>query len=90
MVLRTGKDKYTTKELGVFSNLETHVAEMQKNQAQSDRVSLTAQAVKNYSETSMTEQAIAAYAARVREKFPISYTHCITAINKVLPYGATR
>lgn len=72
MVLRTGKDKYTTKELGVFSNLETHVAEIQQNQAQADRVSLTAQAVKNYSETSMTEQAIAAYAARVRQRLQCS------------------
>ncbi|KAJ5711421.1 hypothetical protein N7488_005577 [Penicillium malachiteum] len=65
MVLRTGKGKYTPQELGVFSNLETHITEIQQNQTQMDRVSLTAQAVKGYSETDMTEEAICAYAARL-------------------------
>lgn len=65
MVLRTGKGKYSPQELGVFSNLETHIAEIQKNQTQMERVSLTTKAVKNYSETDMTEEAISAYAARV-------------------------
>lgn len=65
MVLRTGKGKYSPQELAIFSNLETHIAEIQKNQTQMERVALTSKAVKNYSETDMTEEAIAAYAARV-------------------------
>ncbi|KAJ5890171.1 hypothetical protein N7504_010981 [Penicillium tannophilum] len=65
MVLRTGKGKYSPQELGVFSNLETHIADIQKNETQMERVSLTTKAVKNYSETDMTEEAISAYAARL-------------------------
>lgn len=71
MVLRTGRGKYSTQELEMFSNLETHIAEMQKIQAQTDRINLTARAVKSYSQTDMAEAAIAAYAARVRVYLPL-------------------
>lgn len=65
MVLRTDRGKYNSQELGIFSNLETHVQEIQSIQAQTDRITLTAKAVKDYSKTDMTEEAISAYAARV-------------------------
>lgn len=65
MVLRTDRGKYSPQELGIFSNLETHAREIQDVQAQKDRITLTAKAVKDYSKTAMTEEAISAYAARV-------------------------
>ncbi|KAJ5176124.1 uncharacterized protein N7482_002001 [Penicillium canariense] len=65
MVLRTSKGKYTTQELGIFTNLETHIQEIQEVQAHLDRINLTSKAVKNYSETDMTQEAIMAYAARL-------------------------
>lgn len=65
MVLRTDKGKYNVQELGIFSNLETHIREIQDVEAQKDRITLTARAVKDYSKTEMTEQAVIAYAARV-------------------------
>lgn len=79
MVLRTGRDKYSTQELGIFSNLETHIREIQESQAQLDRVTLTARAVKDYSATDMSEESISAYAARVRTRpklfHAISWVH---------------
>lgn len=66
MVLRTGRSKYSTQELGIFSNLETHIREIQESQAQLDRVTLTARAIKDYSATDMSEESISGYAARVR------------------------
>lgn len=65
MVLRTDKGKYNAQELGIFSNLETHIREIQDVESQKDRITLTAKAVKDYSKTGMTEQAVTAYAARV-------------------------
>ncbi|KAJ5915977.1 hypothetical protein N7454_010884 [Penicillium verhagenii] len=65
IVLRTGKGKYSPQEMDVFFNLETHVAEIQKNQEHIDRVTLTSKAVKNYSETEMTEEDLSAYATRL-------------------------
>lgn len=65
MVLRTDRGKYSSQELSIFSNLETHIEEIQSIQAQTDRITLTAKAVKDYSKTDMTEEAIAGYAARV-------------------------
>lgn len=65
MVLRTDRGKYNVQELEIFSNLETHIREIQDVQARKDRISLTAKAVKDYSQTGMPEEAILAYAARV-------------------------
>lgn len=65
MVLRSDKGKCNTQELGIFSNLETHIREIQDVEAQKNRIALTAKAVKDYSKTEMTEQAVMAYAARV-------------------------
>lgn len=65
MVLRTWKGKYTTQELGVFTNLETHIQDIQDIQARLDRINLTSKAVKSYSDTNMSQEAIMAYAARV-------------------------
>lgn len=65
MVLRTDKNKYNVQELGIFSNLETHIREIERVETQKDRITLTAKAVKDYSKTKMTEQAVTAYAARV-------------------------
>lgn len=65
MVLRTDRGKYNAQELEIFSNLETHIREIQDVQAQKDRISLTAKAVKDYSQTGMSEEAILAYAAKV-------------------------
>ncbi|KAJ5105569.1 hypothetical protein NUU61_002916 [Penicillium alfredii] len=65
MVLRTGRNKYSTQELDVFSGLETHMQQIEQSQAQLDRVTLTARAIKNYSETDMNEVSIAEYAAKL-------------------------
>lgn len=65
MVLRTRKGKYTAQELGIFNNLETHIQDIQEIQAHLDRINLTSKAVKDYSETDMSQEAIMAYAARV-------------------------
>jgi SET and MYND domain-containing protein len=65
MVLRTGRGKYSIQELEIFNNLETHMGQIQEIQAQLDRVNLTAKAVKEYSQSDMTHDDIAAYAARV-------------------------
>ena len=65
MVLRTWKGKYTTQELGVFTNLETHIQDIQESQAHLDRLNLTSKAVKSYSETSISQEVLMAYAARV-------------------------
>lgn len=65
MVLRTDRGKYNSQELAIFSNLETHIQEIQSIQAQTDRITLTAKAIKDYSKTDMTEEAISGYAARV-------------------------
>lgn len=74
MVLRTWKGKYTTQELGVFTNLETHIQDIQESQAHLDRLNLTSKAVKSYSETNMTQEAIMAYAARVCVSLDMSVT----------------
>lgn len=65
MVLRTGRGKYSPRELEIFNGLETHMSQIQEIQAQFDRVNLTAKAVKEYSQSDMTHEDIAAYAARV-------------------------
>jgi len=65
MVLRTERGKYSSQELEIFNNLETHIGQIQEIQAHLDRVNLTAKAVKNYSECAMSQEDIAAYAARV-------------------------
>ena len=65
VVLRKGRGKYSAQELDVFSHLETHMADIQKIQAHADRINLTSKAVKNYSETDIAQEEIAAYAARV-------------------------
>jgi SET and MYND domain-containing protein len=74
MVLRTWKGKYTPQELGVFTNLETHIQDIQESQAHLDRLNLTSKAVKSYSDTDMTQEAIMAYAARVRLSLDIDVT----------------
>lgn len=66
MVLRTSRNKYSSEELEVFSNLETHIHDIEQIQAQLDRVTLTAKAVKNYSEAEMSAETMTAYAAKVR------------------------
>lgn len=65
MVVRTGRGKYSSQELETFSNLETHIKEIQELQANLDRVIMTSRAIKNYSESDMTEEAIMTYAAKV-------------------------
>lgn len=65
VVLRTGRSKYTSEELEIFANLESHLHEIQQQQAHLDRIYLTGRAVKNYSETDMKEETITAYAAKV-------------------------
>lgn len=66
MILRTGRNKYNSDELEIFTNLETHIHEIQQKQAHFDRISLTGKAVKNYSEADMKEETIVAYVAKVR------------------------
>ncbi|KAJ5112417.1 Zinc finger MYND-type [Penicillium argentinense] len=65
MVVRTSKGKYNSQELETFSQLETHINEIQELQAHLDRIMLTSRAVKNYSETEMTEETIMTYAAKL-------------------------
>jgi SET and MYND domain-containing protein len=65
MVLRTWKGKYNTQELEVFTNLETHIQDIQEIQAHLDRINLTSKAVKSYSDTDMSQETIMGYAARV-------------------------
>ncbi|KAJ5242916.1 uncharacterized protein N7469_001243 [Penicillium citrinum] len=65
MVVRTGRGKYSSQELETFSNLETHIKEIQELQANLDRVIMTSRAIKNYSESDMTEEAIMTYAAKL-------------------------
>lgn len=66
MVVRTGRKKYSSQELETLSNLETHIKEIQESQANLNRVLMTSRAIKNYSESDMTEEAIMTYAAKVR------------------------
>lgn len=66
MVVRTGRGKYSSQELDTLSKLETHMNEIQELQANLDRIISTSKAVKNYSETDMTENVIMTYAAQVR------------------------
>ncbi|KAJ5133454.1 hypothetical protein N7526_004819 [Penicillium atrosanguineum] len=73
MVLRTGRGKYSARELEIFNNLETHMGQIQEIQAHLDRVNLTAKAVKEYSLSEMSHEDIAAYAARVSG--PLSPKH---------------
>ena len=78
IVLRTDRGKYSSQEMDVLSQLETHMAEIQQVQAQLDRVTLTAKAVKEYSKTEMTVEAISAFAAKVCHNPSISsYIICI-------------
>jgi SET and MYND domain-containing protein len=65
MVVRTGRGKYSSQELDTLSKLETHMNEIQELQANLDRIITTSKAVKNYSETDMTENVIMTYAAKV-------------------------
>lgn len=65
MVVRTGRSKYSSQELDIFSKIESHINEVQELQANLDRIIMTSRAVKNYSETDMAEDAIMTYAAKV-------------------------
>lgn len=65
MVLRTDRNKYSSEELAVFSELETHIHDIEKVQAQLDRITLTAKAVSNYSKSEMSAEAMTGYAAKV-------------------------
>ncbi|KAJ5739302.1 Zinc finger MYND-type [Penicillium manginii] len=65
MVVRTGRGKYSSQELDTLSKLETHMNEIQELQANLDRIITTSKAVKNYSETDMTENVIMTYAAKL-------------------------
>jgi hypothetical protein len=78
MVLRTGRGKYSARELEIFNNLETHMGQIQEIQAHLDRVNLTAKAVKEYSMSEMSHEDIAAYAARVG----VCYSQIICMVNE--------
>lgn len=65
MVLRTGRNKYSSEELAVFANLETHINDIEQVQAQLDRITLTAKAVSDYSKSEMNAEAMTGYAAKV-------------------------
>ncbi|KAJ5666982.1 hypothetical protein N7462_011391 [Penicillium macrosclerotiorum] len=65
MVLRTKKGKYTAQELDIFSNLDAHLEEIQEIQAHLDRIYLSSKAVKNYSETDLSEETVMTYAAKL-------------------------
>ncbi|KAE8148046.1 SET and MYND domain protein [Aspergillus avenaceus] len=66
MVLRSKRGKYDGEELELFSQLDTHIKEIrEENPDQWERISLSSKAVKAYSATPMSEEAIAAYGARL-------------------------
>ncbi|OJJ31158.1 hypothetical protein ASPWEDRAFT_176257 [Aspergillus wentii DTO 134E9] len=66
MVLRSGRRKYAAQELDLFVRLETHVREiLDQNMKQWERIALSAKAVKAYSGTEMSEQALSAFGAKL-------------------------
>ena len=66
MVLRVGRQKYNKQEFGYFVKLETHIRDISaRNPEQWERVSVSAQAVKVYSESDLQMELIAAFGAKV-------------------------
>ena len=66
MVLRVGRQKYNKLEFGYFVKLETHIRDISaRNPEQWERVSVSAQAVKVYSESDLQMELIAAFGAKV-------------------------
>ncbi|KAI2787533.1 hypothetical protein POX_f07902 [Penicillium oxalicum] len=65
IILRAWKNKCTTQEMDLFTNLETHIQEISESQAQLDRMNLLSKAVKSYSETNISQEVIMGYAARL-------------------------
>lgn len=66
MLLRSTKKKYSSQEVDLFVQLETHIREIrERNMAQWERISLSAKAVKMYSGIDMKEEAILAFGAKV-------------------------
>ncbi|PYH47591.1 S-adenosylmethionine-dependent methyltransferase [Aspergillus saccharolyticus JOP 1030-1] len=66
MVLRTGRQKYTSKDVDMFLQLETHIKDIrEENPVQWERISMSSKAVKAYSETEMKEETISAYGAKL-------------------------
>ncbi|KAJ5907500.1 Zinc finger MYND-type [Penicillium taxi] len=69
MIARIGREKYDTPEFQMFfklfSNLETHMAEVSQSQAHTSRITYTANAVKEYSGSNLTTEEIEAHTARL-------------------------
>ena len=66
MIVRTGHKKYTTEELDLFSQLETHITEIRdQSPEQWERIALSSKAVKAYSGTDLKEETISAFGAKV-------------------------
>lgn len=66
MVQRMGRQKYNKLESGYFMKLETHITDMNsRNPQQWERISVSAQAVKVYSESDLQVELIAAFGAKV-------------------------
>ncbi|KAF7591787.1 hypothetical protein BBP40_001113 [Aspergillus hancockii] len=66
MVLRCGRRKYSSQELDLFTQLETHFKDIQnQSPAQGERISLSSKAVKTYSGTDLEEETISAFSAKL-------------------------
>ncbi|KAE8158750.1 hypothetical protein BDV40DRAFT_303877 [Aspergillus tamarii] len=66
MIVRTGHKKYTTEELDLFSQLETHITEIRdQSPEQWERIALSSKAVKAYSGTDLKEETISAFGAKL-------------------------
>lgn len=66
MLLRSTKKKYSSQEVDLFVQLETHIREIrERNMAQWERISLSAKAVKMYSGIDMKEEVILVFGAKV-------------------------
>lgn len=67
MILRSSRQKYTSEEIDLFVQLETHIREIRKqNMEQWERNLLSAKAVKMYSGSDMKEEVVAAFGVKVR------------------------
>lgn len=66
IILRSARRKYTSQEIDLFVQLETHIREVrEQNMEQWERNSLSAKAVKMYSGSDMKEGVVAAIGVKV-------------------------
>ncbi|KAJ5604821.1 Zinc finger MYND-type [Penicillium lagena] len=65
MVHRAQRHKYHSEEMDLFSNLETHLAQIQQDEEHIGRITMIAKAVKACAKADLDEDAIAQYAAKL-------------------------